>query len=216
VLGLAAVGGCTLETEAPGGDPAEPEVASDAPSEDDPGEDDAEEDGGGEDGGGEDGGGEDDADGPADAPADEDESAAAGDTAIVEVYFANPDVEPEPAVFPVEREVEVPAVLAGALGELLEGPSEEEEEEGFTSFFSTETADLLESVRLDDDGVAYVDFDASLPEVIPEASTSAGSATLTEALDATATQFDTVDEAVYRLEGDVDAFYLWLQLTPPD
>ncbi len=64
-------------------------------------------------------------------------------------------------------------------------------------------------------GVAYVDFDPRLPDIIPDASTSYGSSALLAALDATATQFDTVDEAVYSLAGDIEAFYTWLQRTPP-
>jgi hypothetical protein len=51
--------------------------------------------------------------------------------------------------------------------------------------------------------------------VIPNASSSCGSAILLAQLDATATQFPTVDRAVYSIDGDTRAFYEWLQLVPP-
>ena len=151
---------------------------------------------------------------PADDP-DDGEEAPAAPTALVEVYFTNLDLGADHEVFAVERRVAAPEVLHGALEQLLAGPTEAEQEQGYWSWFSAETAGLLDSVRIED-GVAFVHFDASLPEVIPNASTSAGSAALLAALDATSTQFPTVDEAIYSLEGDVDPFYEWLQLTPPD
>ena len=150
---------------------------------------------------------------PADDP-DGDEEAPPAATARVEVYFTNLDMGADHEVFAVERTVTAPEVLHGALEELLAGPTEAEQEQGYWSWFSAETAGLLDSVRIED-GVAFVHFDTSLPQVIPNASTSAGSAALLAALDATATQFPTVDEAIYSLEGDVDAFYEWLQLMPP-
>jgi hypothetical protein len=173
--------------------------------------------------GGEDG---EDADGAADADgttdgtdADGADAGADGEDgedgeATVEVFFTNPELGPDDEVFPVERTVALPAVLRGALEELLAGPTPEEEADGYFSFFSTATADQLDDVGIED-GIAEVSFSAELPEIIPNASTSAGSAALLAALDATTTQFDTVDEAVYSLEGDVDAFFEWLQRVPP-
>jgi hypothetical protein len=169
-------------------------------------------------------GDEDDADDAADA-ADEDGTTDGTDAddagtdgtdgeATVQVFFTNPDLGPDTEVFPVERTVARPAVLRGALEELLAGPTPAEEAEGYFSFFSAATADQLDDVGIED-GVAEVAFSSELPDIIPNASTSAGSAALLNALDATTTQFDTVDEAVYSLEGDVDAFYEWLQLVRP-
>jgi hypothetical protein len=134
--------------------------------------------------------------------------------ATVQIFFTNPDLGPDDEVFPVERTVAHPAVLRGALDELLAGPTPAEEAEGYFSFFSAATADQLDDVGIED-GVAEVAFSSELPDIIPNASTSAGSAALLNALDATTTQFGSVDEAVYSLEGDVDAFYEWLQLGPP-
>jgi spore germination protein GerM len=135
-------------------------------------------------------------------------------TATVEVYFTNTDRGADTEVFAVERDVDLPRVLSGALQALLEGPTAAEQEQGYWSWFSEETAGMLLSVRLDA-GVAEVSFDPALQTVIPNASTSAGSTALLGALDATTLQFPTVDEVVYSFDGDVDAFYEWLQRGPP-
>lgn len=154
-------------------------------------------------------------DGAAAPPTDEasDPEVESG-TATVEVYFTNPDRGDDAEVFAVERDVELPRVLSGALQALLEGPTAAEQEQGYRSWFSEETAGMLNSVRLDA-GVAEVSFDPALQTVIPNASTSAGSTALLAALDATTLQFPTVDDVVYSFDGDVDAFYEWLQRGPP-
>jgi spore germination protein GerM len=135
-------------------------------------------------------------------------------TATVEVYFTNTDLGSDTEVFAVERDVELPRVLSGALQALLEGPTAAEREQGYWSWFSEETAGMLLSVRLDA-GIAEVSFDPALRTVIPNASTSAGSTALLGALDATTLQFPTVDDVVYSFDGDVEAFYEWLQRGPP-
>jgi hypothetical protein len=104
-------------------------------------------------------------------------------------------------------------VLHGALTALLAGPTSEERAQGLESWFSAETADALRSVALSG-GVARVDL-RDLRDLIPGASSSCGSAVLLGQLDATVTQFPGVTRAVYSLDGDVDAFYEWLQLDPP-
>lgn len=161
-------------------------------------------------------GDEDDATPGASPPeADDREDGPDGGRAVeVEVHFDAPGGEPGDTE-PVRRTVAAPAVLEGAMLALLEGPTEQEQRAGHMSWFSSETAGLLRGVELDD-GVATIDFDARLREVIPNASTSAGSAALLASLDATATQFPTVDAAVYALDGDVEAFYSWLQLVAPE
>jgi hypothetical protein len=208
VLVAAALLGCTGDD-----DDADPPVTTAAPSSPEalpPDEADAGEDDAGTDA-------EDETDADAEDGTDADGAADAdgtGDTATVLVFFDDPDRGPDPQVFPVERTVAAPAVLRGALEELLAGPTAEERAEGYHSFFSSETADQLVDVSIEA-GVAEVAFSSELPELIPNASTSAGSASLLGALDATTTQFDSVDRAIYSLEGDVDAFYEWLQLVPP-
>lgn len=117
------------------------------------------------------------------------------------------------AVEAVTREVSGDPV-EGALEQLVAGPTADEREAGLESWFSEETAGALIDVTVAD-GVAAVDF-MDLRPIIPNASSSCGSAMLLAQLDATATQFAEVERAVYSLDGDVDAFYEWLQLSPPE
>ncbi|MGZ6662937.1 MAG: GerMN domain-containing protein [Solirubrobacteraceae bacterium] len=111
------------------------------------------------------------------------------------------------------RRVRAPAVLRGALAELLRGPTAAERRLGYGGWFSRRTAGRLNSVRLSR-GVAHVDF-RDFRKIIPNASTSCGSALLLAQLDRTALQFPTVHRVVYSFDGSVRRFYEWLQLSPP-
>lgn len=105
-------------------------------------------------------------------------------------------------------------VLHDSLGWLLRGPRPAERKDGAASLFSKKTAGLINRVSVDD-GTAYVDFD-DFRRIIPEASSSCGSASLLAELTRTSKQFPTVERAVFSLEGSTNAFYNWLQLEPPD
>lgn len=101
-----------------------------------------------------------------------------------------------------------------AMQALLRGPTGEETGRGYSSWFSPATADAL--VALDvQDGVARVDF-AGLDRLIPNASSSCGSSALLSSLDNTLRQFADVRQTRYSLNGDESAFYLWLQMAPPE
>lgn len=116
-------------------------------------------------------------------------------------------------VYPLTRSVRPPAVLTGAMRGLLAGPTTAERRRGYGGWFSARTAGMLRSARVAG-GVAYVDF-ADFRRVIPNASSSCGSALLLAQLNRTATQFPTVRRAVYSFNGSRRAFYEWLQLSPP-
>ena len=103
---------------------------------------------------------------------------------------------------------------ADAVDQLLAGPTEEDESEDLRSWFSAETAGMLNSVEVTD-GTAEVDFQ-DFSAIIPNASSSCGSASLLAQLDNTVLQFPDVDEVVYSFGGDRDAFYEWLQLSAPE
>jgi hypothetical protein len=131
---------------------------------------------------------------------------------LVKAYFScdaedNAPEEPLRAVYRVRQQS--PAVLQAALEVLLAGPSPAERDAGLGSWFSTETATMLRSVKIES-GHAVVDFDDLRP-IIPNASSSAGSRRLLAQLDATVFQFRTVASVEYRLEGDCEAFSEWLQ-----
>lgn len=100
--------------------------------------------------------------------------------------------------------------LRAALDSLVAGPPVEEREHGWTSWFGEATRGTVREVRLDD-GAAVVDFQGSLPRLIPGAGSSAGSEALLAELDSTVFQFGSVRSVEYRLEGSCDAFWEWLQ-----
>jgi len=102
------------------------------------------------------------------------------------------------------------APLVAALDALLRGPTSAESDSGLTSFFSDRTAGMLREVEVDAGGRATIDF-GDLRRVIPNASTSAGSGIMLAEIDSTVFQFDQVRTARYRIEGDCDAFWNWLQ-----
>lgn len=121
----------------------------------------------------------------------------------VEVWFT---VDERPV--PAQRRVGG-APLDGALRALVVGPTQEERADGADSWFSPETAGVIRRVRAAE-GEVVVDF-RDLPELIPGASSSAGSEQLLMSLDSTVFQFDWVESVEYRLEGSCDAFWEWLQ-----
>lgn len=116
-------------------------------------------------------------------------------------------------VYPLRRTVPMPAVLAGAMRALLAGPTPAERRAGYDGWFSVRTAGQLRSVRIRR-AVAYIDF-RDFSRLIPNASSSCGSAMLLAQLDRTATQFPTVQRTVYSFNGSRHAFYEWLQRPAP-
>ena len=135
-------------------------------------------------------------------------------TTVVAVYFWHEDRgDPCGEAFPVRREVAAEDPIGEALVALLAGPTEAEQDAGYGSWFSAETAGMLRGYRAEG-GVLYVDFD-DFSSVIPNASTACGSAALLAQLGATVGQFEGVGEPRYSFAGDVAAFYEWLQLDPP-
>lgn len=118
------------------------------------------------------------------------------------------------ATVAVERRVDGPGVLEATLEALLAGPTAAEVDAGLTGF-PTDRARLLDSVAIAN-GTARVDFDGALASTIPNASTSCGSTSLLAQLDRTVRQFPTVGRVIYSLDGDIDAFYAWLQRVAPE
>lgn len=148
-------------------------------------------------------------------PSDTTGAEGAAGHVTVDVYLSPADGEEVCSeTVAVSRSVQGPAVLFGALEALLAGPTSEELDDGLASFFSDDTAGALRSVEIVD-GTALIDF-TDFTGNIPNASTSCGSSILLRQLDRTALQFPTVERTLYSFNGDVDAFYYWLQGTPPD
>lgn len=131
----------------------------------------------------------------------------------VQIYLHSGNPNDCAEVVAVGREVRGRPTLATGMEQLLAGPTEAEEAEGLGGWFSEETSDLLISAELEG-GVARVDFEDLRP-VIPNASSSCGSATLLAQLDATARQFGAT-RTLYSINGDLNTFYEWLQMGVPE
>ena len=116
-------------------------------------------------------------------------------------------------VLPLRRNVAAPRVLSGALRALLRGPTAAERARGYGGWFSRRTAGYLRGVTIVR-RVARIDF-RDFSRIVPNASSSCGSALLLAQLDRTALQFPTVKNAVYSFDGSARAFYEWLQRSPP-
>jgi spore germination protein GerM len=99
-------------------------------------------------------------------------------------------------------------VLRAALDQLLRGPSDPQTQEH--SWFSSATTRALRSVSVDSAGHATVDFE-DLRALIPNASSSAGSALLLEELNTTVFSVEGVRSVDYLIEGSCDRFWEWLQ-----
>ena len=134
--------------------------------------------------------------------------------ATVEVFFNNSILDPEIScnkVFPVKREVSKTLGAAKvALEELFKGPTEEEKNQGYVSWFSDTTKDILKSVKIEND-TAYVDL-KDIRQVIPNVSTSCGSAEFLAEVETTLKQFPSVNRVIIAIEGKPKTFYEWIQI----
>lgn len=113
------------------------------------------------------------------------------------------EVESYPRVIPADSDP-----VRGAFDALLAGPLSAET--GATSWFSTATADAVLSTDLVD-GVLTIDM-ADLSGVIPNASSSCGSSAFLSQLQATAFQFEEVEEVIFLFEGSCDRLFEFLQM----
>lgn len=102
------------------------------------------------------------------------------------------------------------SAVRDSLDALVRGPTADERAAGAESWFSEETAGIVRSVEVDASGHAIVDFE-DLREVIPNASSSAGSTMLLEELNEAMFSFPQIRSIEYRMEGSCDLFWEWLQ-----
>jgi spore germination protein GerM len=106
------------------------------------------------------------------------------------------------------------AVARAALQELFRGPTPEEREAGYRSWFSGSTGAILKDVRIAD-RTAYVDLH-DLRQLIPGATSSCGSAEFFAQVEATLKQFPTVERVVLAIEGQPRLFYDWMEMECDD
>lgn len=136
-------------------------------------------------------------------------------TVEVEAFLANERLgDPCGEAFPVTRTVEADDAVRSTLEALLAGPTAAERADGYGGWFGPATADALLDATVDDDGTVHVVF-TDLRALIPNASSSCGSAGLLAQLDRTLTALDGIIATRYAL-ADQAAFYAWLQLDDPD
>lgn len=130
----------------------------------------------------------------------------------VEVFFGTGDGTDCTSVAGFDRQIaatsDVP--IESTLQALLAGPTEAERADGAFSFFGPETADLEVDATLVN-GALTVDF-ADFSAIIPNASTSCGSANLLAELTTTVFQFPEVTSVVYAFDGSCEAYGEFLQM----
>jgi len=118
----------------------------------------------------------------------------------VKVYFNNSEMDPDFScnkVFPAEREIlKIEAIGSATLWQLLMGPTDEEQNNGFST--SINSGVKLKSLAVGEDGVARADFDEQLEyRVGGSCRVSAIRAQITETLK----QFSTVNEVIVSING---------------
>lgn len=132
----------------------------------------------------------------------------------VEVFFSNSELDPEFScykVFPVERKMsETLGVARAALEELFKGPTEEEKNQGYFSWFSDIIKDILKSVKIKNN-TAYVNL-KDIRRIIPNTSTSCGSAIFFAQIGTTLKQFSSVNRIIIAIDSKPSIFYEWIQI----
>ncbi|KUK79341.1 MAG: Spore germination protein-like Gmad2 [Microgenomates bacterium 39_7] len=108
------------------------------------------------------------------------------------------------STFDLETEIEE------ALKELFKGPTTQEEQEGFSSFFSPETSQLLNEVKLVDD-TAYIDL-IDAPSTLEGQNASCAGQALLSQIEETIKHSRQVQKVVVSTNGNAQEFYEWLQL----
>lgn len=149
------------------------------------------------------------------APSPESTEEPTKETMTIKVFFGNekknPGIGDCRLVYPVNRTVlKTKAVAKAALNELFKGPTEKEKAQNYVSFFSEKTKSILKSVKIEKE-TAYVNL-VDIRPIVPNASTSCGSAEFLAEIETTLKQFPTVKKVILAIEGKPEAFYEWLQL----
>jgi hypothetical protein len=132
----------------------------------------------------------------------------AGGQVIVYVYFhCDEQLSSVPRLVP---QGSTDALAAAALRALLNGPTAEEREAGYSSWFSPQTAGALNGLTPGRDGMVTVDL-VDFSRVIPNASSSAGGQMLVDQISATTFQFPEYGSLLITFGGDCNRFWNWLQ-----
>jgi spore germination protein GerM len=140
-------------------------------------------------------------------------------TIRLKVYFSKDDPDAKDTacdhVVAVNRQVpRTTAVARAALQELFAGPTREERELGFHSWFSESTRNMLQDIKISR-RTAYVSL-ADIRQLIPGATTSCGRSEFLSQIETTLRQFPTVARVVLAINHQPHLFYEWLELECDD
>lgn len=143
-----------------------------------------------------------------------------GQTEEIAVYFPNTETDPNftncNTVYPTERDVSVSSsasqseILEAALGQLFQGPTAAEQQDGFVSVFSADTSGILKNAFIQNQ-TAYVNL-TDIRLLLSTVSTSCGSADFLAEVEATAKQFTGVNRILFAINEDPETFYEWIQI----
>jgi len=133
----------------------------------------------------------------------------------INVYFnnttLNTNTEDCSKVYPLNRVVpNTPELAKAALQELFKGPTDAENSQGYISWFSQRTKDILKSLKVEN-STAYVDL-MDIRRIIPNVSASCGSAQFLAEVETTLKQFHGVKKVIIAIDGKPSNFYEWVQI----
>lgn len=137
------------------------------------------------------------------------------ETMTIKIYLNNENYNPNSEdcskVYPLDRVIpKTLGVAKAALQELFRGPTEQEISQGYVSWFSQDTQNILKSIKTEN-GIAYVDL-TDIRQVIPNVSASCGSAQFLAEIETTLKQFEGVKNVIIAIDGKPSAFYEWIQI----
>ncbi|HUF50193.1 MAG TPA: GerMN domain-containing protein [Longimicrobiales bacterium] len=140
-----------------------------------------------------------------------------GSPAFVAVYFSCERASPG-ALSPVLRNVSTAETpLAGAVAALLAGPTHEEREDGYHSYFTEATANNLIGVRVNESGdtawLNFRDFSASLPDE-PNLKSLLPPGVMAELTWTLFQSFPNLQAVHFAFDGSAQAFWQWLGSEP--
>jgi hypothetical protein len=140
-----------------------------------------------------------------------------GEKQTIIVYYSNAEKRPVGVtdcslVYGTEREItSTENIFEQKLNELFKGPTEEEKEQGFSSFFSEKTADVLKEVVIED-STAYVNL-ADIRNIIPSANSSCGSQQFITSVEETIKHNNrNIENVIIAINNDPKTFYEWMQI----
>lgn len=99
-----------------------------------------------------------------------------------------------------------------ALSQLFIGPTQNEKNQGYTSWFSAKTKNILKDVVVKN-GTAYIDF-IDIRKLIPSVSSSCGYTQFNSSITKTVSALG-INKVVYSINGNTKTFYNWVQQTAP-